>query len=72
MDSTAGAVIASSTMLATTTLVVTGLLWFSNSLQRERRSADRAAVNLQRELHSEVAELSSRVGAMQRLLEGLD
>ncbi|QES50112.1 hypothetical protein DEJ50_22065 [Streptomyces venezuelae] len=59
-------------MLATTTLVVTGLVWLSHSLQRERRTEDRTAVKLQRELRSEVAELSSRVGAMQRLLEGLD
>ncbi|MEV8536068.1 hypothetical protein [Streptomyces sp. NPDC051211] len=72
MDSTAGSVIAGSALLASTTLVVTSLIWLSNGLMRERRTADSTAANLQRELRTEVAELSNRVGAMQRLLEGVD
>ncbi|MFG2298729.1 hypothetical protein [Streptomyces sp. NPDC048603] len=72
MDSTAGAVIASSAMLSSTAVVVTGLVWLATSRARERRHADHAAAAVQRELRAEVAELTKSVGAMQRLLEGAD
>ncbi|MEV7617252.1 hypothetical protein [Streptomyces sp. NPDC089799] len=73
MDSTAGAVIASSAMLSSTAVVVTGLVWLATGRARERRHADLAAAAVQqRELRAEVAELTRSVGAMQRLLEGAD
>ncbi|WP_330299328.1 hypothetical protein [Streptomyces sp. NBC_00503] len=71
MDSTAGSMIAGSVLLSTTTLLAAGLFWASATSTRERRTACRTAAQ-QQELRSEVAELGKRVGALQRLLEGLD
>ncbi|WP_331743317.1 hypothetical protein OG762_47535 (plasmid) [Streptomyces sp. NBC_01136] len=71
MDSMAGAAVAGSVMLSTTALLATGLVWVSSTWKRERRTADHAAAQ-QQELRSEVAELCRRVGALQRLLEGVD
>ncbi|MGW1728816.1 hypothetical protein ACWCQK_38870 [Streptomyces sp. NPDC002306] len=71
MDSMAGAAVAGSVMLSTAALLATGMVWASSAWQRERRAADRAAAR-QDELRGELAELGRRVGALQRLLEGVD
>lgn len=71
MDSTAGAVLTSSVMLSTSTLVAAGLFWASANRGGGRRTAERAAAG-QEELRADVAELCKRVGALQRLLEGVD
>ncbi|TPQ19318.1 hypothetical protein [Streptomyces sporangiiformans] len=71
MESMAGAVIASSVMLSATTLVATGLLWASAGTRERRTAAERSTVH-QQELRTELTELSRRVGALQRLLEGVD
>ncbi|MDI6413500.1 hypothetical protein [Streptomyces albus] len=71
MESTAGAMVAGSVMLSTTAVLATGLVWASSNWMRERRTADRAALR-QQELSAEVARLSQQMGAMRRLLEGVD
>ncbi|MFI2782752.1 hypothetical protein [Streptomyces sp. ALB3] len=71
MDSTAGAVITSSVMLSTATLVAAGLFWVSSERSTWRRAADGATAR-QEELREQVSELCDRVGALQRLLEGAD
>jgi hypothetical protein len=64
--------VAGAVMLSATALLATGLVWVSTNWTRERGAAERAAAQRQRDLHSEVAELGRRVGALQRLLEGVD
>ncbi|MER7727948.1 hypothetical protein [Streptomyces sp. NPDC096323] len=69
MNSAASAVIASSIMLSSTILVLAGLFWFATERARDRGAAARAAAAERDGLRAELAEVSARVVAIQRLLE---
>lgn len=69
MNSAASAVIASSIMLSSTILVLAGLFWFTSDRAGERSRSARRATAEQEGLRAELAEVSARVVAIQRLLE---
>lgn len=69
VNSAASAVIASSIMLSSTILVLAGLFWFTTERARDRGAAARDAAAEQEGLRTELAEISQRVAAIQRLLE---
>jgi hypothetical protein len=71
MDSTAGALLAGTVLVSTTSLLAAGLFWTAATWNGRRAQADGADTHA-RELRAEVAELGRRVGALQRLLEGVD
>ncbi|WP_328318517.1 hypothetical protein [Streptomyces sp. NBC_00388] len=68
METTAAAIIASSVMFSCTAIVLTGLAWFTAVHSRHRRTAFHESESAQDELRAELAEVSARVVAIQRLL----
>ncbi|MFE2373296.1 hypothetical protein [Streptomyces sp. NPDC059398] len=68
METTAAAIIASSVMFSCTAMVLTGLAWFTAVHSRHRQAAIRSSDRTQDELRAELAEVSARVVAIQRLL----